>query len=368
MMNEHTIGIDARLLFGSGSRTGIGIYTRGLVKALASMKSDYDFNFYTDMAGDMPGLESHNSRVYPIKIASRNLWTQVFLPLFLRKHSVGLYHGTCNFEIPILDKPCRYLLTVHDIIPITHPEVVSRKFHFLFKLMLSAAIKRADAVITVSKASKDEILKHYRLDGNLVGVVHNGVSSQFKVLADSSAYGPLKARLGITKRFVLFVGALEPRKNLGLAIKAFNKFNEARENSFQMVIVGQKWYGKSEFASADIVQAGPLDTSDIILLMNCAQAFFFPSLYEGFGLPVLEAMKCGLPVVASYIPSVREICADAAAYFDPRSISEMSNTLGRVMDGKSLREEMSRKGLERGGKFSWQKTAQRTLSVYSALL
>jgi glycosyltransferase involved in cell wall biosynthesis len=235
-------------------------------------------------------------------------------------------------------------------------------------------LDEADAILTNSETTKRDIVERLKIPSDKIHVTHLGADECFRPMP-KEAIQPVLERHGLHKPYLLFVGTLEPRKNLETLILAFNLLKEKNRIPHQLVLAGQKgWLSEPIFRAieaspyrSDIVLTDYLEEGDLPALMNGAEVFAYPSFYEGFGLPVLEAMQCGTPVVTSNVSSMPEVGGDACLYADPHSMEEIADRILSVVQSADLKKTMMEKGIARSKRFSWEKCARETLAVYEGL-
>jgi len=238
--------------------------------------------------------------------------------------------------------------------------------------MLSRSVSTSEYIIAISENTKSDILKHFRVPDNKVKVIYCGVNELFKKTNDTLKVDSIRKKYGITKDYILNVSLISPRKNLIALMQAFKNARQSGRIDAQLVIAGGKgWlyekiiaYAKSSGFENDIIFTGYVTDDELLHLYNGARLFAFPSVYEGFGLPLLEAMACGCPVISSNTSSMPEVCGEAALYFNPKNLAEISEAIDRVINDVGLSNSLINKGLEQVKKFSWGKAAAQTLSLY----
>jgi glycosyltransferase involved in cell wall biosynthesis len=243
---------------------------------------------------------------------------------------------------------------------------------FLQRYALSRTLKNVDMIITVSKSTKKDVIKCLKFPEEKIKVIYNGVDERFKPLKN---YNDVLHKYNINPPYILYIGTLEPRKNIPALIKAFYKLKK-RGIRHKLVIVGKKgWKYKQIFRVVedlnlrrDVVFTGYVSYNDLPKFYSAADLFVYPSLYEGFGLPPLEAMACGCPVITSNVSSLPEVVGDAGFIVDPSDIGGLSRTIKELLANDSLRENVIRKGLKRIKEFSWEKTAKESLKVYKEVI
>ncbi len=377
------LGIDARLLY---TNTGIGRYTRSLFfeytqpdllqKDTLFLFNDTPFPRHLPSQKDLfSRLDSLPADVNVITAACKRriLWTNRSIPPLLRQHQIDVYHGVCNFELPIR-KMCRYVVTIHDLVPHFFPELVPWKHLLFFKLFMKRAAHTADLIITDSHHSKHDIAKHLAIPEEKIRVIYLGCDVQQQMHCNPQTIPEALTRYGIRQPYLLFVGVLEPKKNLERLVDAFLLLRQETTLSkeVQLVMTGGKgWFYDKLYQKVrelqlqdQIVFTGFVPDADLPYIYSGAKLFVFPSIYEGFGLPVLEAMSYGIPVVTSTSSSLPEIAGEAGILVDPNSAESIAQGILSVLSDEGLQEEMKQKGRLQVQKFSWQQTAEQTYNVY----
>ncbi|MFC1511043.1 glycosyltransferase family 4 protein [Candidatus Margulisiibacteriota bacterium] len=336
------IGIDISLA--TKDKAGIGSYADNLAGALAELDKANQYFLYSHSASHL----------------NRHLWFQSLLPLSLQKDEIDVFHGT-NFMSPFLSSVSS-VITIHDLSFLLYPEsqpLIRR----LYRKLLPLSVKGARKIIVPSQIVKDEVIKYYGVAGSKIAVTPEGVSSEFKVVGDKDKLSSVRQRYGLPEKFILYVGTLEPRKNVAKLIEAFRMLKD-KEPGIKLVIVGKKGWLFQKMAEQDVIFTGYVPAKDLPAVYNLAEVFVFPSLYEGFGLPVLEAMACGVPVVTSNVSSLPEVAGEAALLANPNSAEAIAEQVLKLLKDPSLRESMINKGLARAKLFTWEKCARETLKVY----
>lgn len=356
-------------------KSGIGYYQQELLKAL--FKSDDTDTFvlqYFDPKnrhGD-PARQFGEKNVYsePCKWFSATLYQLlwVFLPVpyrlfFKEKPDVTMFF---NYYLPPFVKG-KKILVIYDTVIKDYPETMSFKTRTMLNLTLKRSIKRADKIITISDFSKKQIIKHFNVPPEKIVIIPCAADKErFRPISDKDAvFQQMRLKYGINGNYYLYLGNLEPRKNIIRLVEAYKKALKERPDIPLLVIAGGKaWqYGEifkkvSEYELSDrVIFTGYVDDDDVPVLMNGAAAFCFPSLYEGFGMPPLEAMSCGVPVIVSNTSSLPEVVGGCGISTDPYSVEEISNALIRVLDREFIEEEKIA-GIERAKAFSWEKSAE----------
>lgn len=357
-------GIDARLV--SYIQGGTSRYTTSLVRGMARLGE----------GGELLVLEArsaHNGAAWPEGVARAKLATpphhrleQVALPLELLRLKLDLLHST-DF-IPPFRRTCRSVITIHDLAFVRYPHLLTPESERYYS-QVHKAVRSADATIAVSEATKRDILELLEADESKVHVVYEAASDDCIPLSKDEV-DRQRARLGLPERFILFVGTIEPRKNLPTLLKAFA--GVWREQRVPLLVAGRKgWLYEEVFRARDSLGlgeevrfVGPVEAEDLVYYYNAAECLVLPSLYEGFGLPVLEAMACGTPVIVSNVSSLPEITGDAGLTFEPDDVEGLAGALNRVLSDEKLKTELRGKGIQRAAQFSWERAARETLGVY----
>jgi glycosyltransferase involved in cell wall biosynthesis len=283
-----------------------------------------------------------------------------------------LYHATEHLLPPLRDVPT--VLTVHDMIFKLFPEHQKRLNYWYLNATMPLYCRRAGAIITVSESSKRDIVEHYGLDPSKVTVVYEAAAPEF-VPARPEAIDDVRRRYDLPDEYLIHVSTIEPRKNLTRLVEALQRLRDEGCKIPLLVVGGKGWLYDDFFRRLEELEVrdavffpGYVPSADLPLLYGAAKLAVMSSVYEGFGLPLLEAMACGTPVVSSDSSSLPEFGGEAAQYFDPYDVEAMARTLRRVWDDDGLRAEMGQQGLAQAVKFSWDRAAEETLQVYESLL
>jgi len=338
------------------------------------MNREDDFLLFTDAPVPLPGPNFSNS---VIGVRKRILWTLFFLPFRLRSERVDLFHGPANFELPPF-APCRLVSTVHDLIPLHFPELVSKKFYLLFRSLIGRTLQNSDRVITDSEFSRQDILRRFPVPPEKVVVTPLAPHPRFTANGDAKRDREICVRYGLRGRYILFVGVFEPRKNIPFLVEAFTAFRRdfAEGKDFQLALAGGAGYQGGDIAEGvrrqDLDPAvrllGYVPDGDLPALYRQAELLVCPSRYEGFGLPPLEAMACGTPVLAADTSSLPEIVGNAGEVFPLESPESLAERMASLFATPERLRGMSDAGLERAATFTWEKTAAMTLDIYRQVL
>jgi len=365
------IGIDARSVYpGHG---GIGTYARELVRALARIDRQNQYLILcTDRKGPEPIASAANFTEISCSAAMMDWgWEQLQLPALAEDLGMDVLHLTCFGAL--IAKPCRAVSTIHDVVFRERPELVDPRLAASLDRAASLAAREADHVITVSDYSREAIGRAYHIPLDRISVVYPAAGSEFRPIARQEAARRVEERFGLQPGYLLYVGALEPKKNIDGLLDAFSRV--LRDGFADQVLVLAGGEGGMPYDVARAVRMHRLErsvrvlgyvTDDNLLSLHCAASVFvYPSFYEGFGLPPLEAMACGTPTIVSNTTSLPEVVGEAALLVDPERPEEMAEAIARVLADRALAAELSRRGLEQSGRFSWERAAAQTLEVYS---
>ena len=358
-------------------RSGIGYYTEQLLKALLRLVKEDEIILYSNTResfdelnpNESKQIKKYGSNFCPI----RAFWMQFMLPRILKKTKPDFCHFT-NYLAPLMTS-VPIIVTIHDMTLTMFP-----KYHYLKKRLLSrpfipVVAKKAKIIITVSENSKKDIIKHFKINENKIRVIPSGVSEKFRPITNEEELEPVRKKYNIDSKIILYVGNLEPRKNLVRLIEAFHTLVKKYNVNRKLMLVGPKGWGyknifkriKELNIQNEILYIGYVPTEDIHLLYNCADIFAYPSLYEGFGFPILEAFACGIPVLTSNSPSLDETASDAALRVNPTDKKAIADGLLKITQDITFRNTLIEKGKQRAKLFSWDEAAKKTLEVYKEI-
>lgn len=367
------------------SKTGIGRYLLGLLQGLQEVDSENEYFLFVH-DDDMEGFAIRNPSFHKVPVSSkilrktwiRILWEQFVLPFRLRKLKVDVLHCP-NFTMPYMAKmichDLRIIGTFHDMTYFFLPDYHVGWKREMFKTYIRMTAKRADKLVTISENSKKDIPKYCKPKNPNIAVTCMGVSSRFFHADKPSA--DMLTGYGIHGPYILYVGTLEPRKNVPGLIKAYQLLPSRLKEKYRLVICGKKgWLYDEIFRSLEktpelleqIIFPGYVEDKDLPSMIRGASAFAYVSFYEGFGIPVIEAMASGIPTVTSYGSSLEEVAGDGALLCDPNHPEEISSVIAKLLDEPSAGENLDRiqKGIERARSYTWERCARETIGAYRA--
>jgi glycosyltransferase involved in cell wall biosynthesis len=375
---ELTIAIDARWIFEALS--GVGVYTRNLIRHIPLVD---DRNRYV-LLFDSPALmererqrteaaKRRNVSVEVLPYSVFSLRNQAKLPRKLKQLGVDVYHSP-NFMIPLRNVQPKTFVTIHDLIPLLFPQYTRRskksRLFPLYRWLMKRVAGKADAIIADSDCTRNDILNAFHVPADKVHRIHLGVD---EVFSPGPATGVIRRKFGISGKLILCVGRQDPYKNVLAAVKAFRLVLEKkRELNCHMLIVGEKdprypevaEYVQAENLSGRVIMTDYLEDEDLVAAYRDADVLVHLSLYEGFGLPPLEALSCGIPVVSSDRASLPEVLGNSALYADPHDPSEAAAKIIELLTNEELRSRLASRGRQWVAKYRWDQTAKEVIELY----
>ena len=362
------IAIDARKLHDFG----IGTYIRNLLRHLARIdrENDYVLLCHEPDIGVADAL-GENFRTLLEPAANYSLSEQIHIPLVLLREKPAVFHAP-HYVLPVAVRS-RSVVTIHDCIHLMFPQYLPNRAAYAYArgTMWSAA-KRSDRILTVSEASKRDILHFFNVPPEKIAVVYNGIDERFSIEPSPEDMARVRERFQLDHGFVLYAGTIKPHKNLVRLIEAFAALRKGEFRDLKLLIIGDEISKLPSLRRAvhshklhkHVRFLGFLPDEALAALYRLAAVFVFPSLYEGFGLPPLEAMASGTPVVTSNVSSLPEVAGDAAILVDPYDVGSIVDGVRRVLTDPVLADELRRKGLARARDFSWERSVARTHDIY----
>ncbi len=362
------IGIDARKLHDFG----IGTYIRNLLRHLARIDHETEYVLFC-RPGDRPSLGAlgENFRAVAETAGNYSVAEQLRVPLALRREGVTLFHAP-HYVLPPL-VACPSVVTIHDCIHLMFPQYLpNRLAHTYARISISLAARRATRVLTVSESSKRDILRFVDASPEKIDVIYNAYDERFAVEPREEDVVRVRERYQLHDEFVLYAGNVKPHKNLERLIQAFDLVRRRGLDHLKLVLIGDEISKYAALRRAVhrhqlhkyVRFLGYLPETTLAVMYRLAGVFVFPSLYEGFGLPPLEAMASGTPVVTSNVSSLPEVAGDAAVLVDPYDPTAIADGIYRVLTDESLRRSLRQRGLTRASQFSWEASVRRVHDIY----
>jgi glycosyltransferase involved in cell wall biosynthesis len=364
------IGIDARLTY--YRRAGISQYTVQLIEALSRLDLHDDFVVIEGWRAREPIIQHDRFETRHVCTPSHHRLEQIVFPLELAPMRLDLLHSP-DF-IPPFRARAHSVITVHDLVFLMFPHFLTKDSARYYG-QIDHAVRRANAVIAVSHATKKDLVQLLGVPEDKIQVIYEAASPLFRPLPREDLAHRLRGRFGIQGDYLLFVSTIEPRKNVPFLLRAYRQLVDNYGVDARLVLAGEKgWLFDEVFDLTKrlnledrVLFLGRVSTKELLWLYNAAQALVAPSIYEGFGLTPLEAMACGTPVIVSNVSSLPEIVADAGLSVDPTDLDALTVAMWRILDDSDLRCTLSQKGLKRASLFSWDKAARETLALYQSL-
>ncbi|MFH1661540.1 MAG: glycosyltransferase family 1 protein [Candidatus Falkowbacteria bacterium] len=374
------IGIDIRTLM-DDKYSGVPEYTYNLLKEILKLDYDNQYKFFYNSFSDvkLPKFENQNIKIirkkYPNKIFNYGMQKALNYPKIDQLIDIDLFFMP-HINFISLSRKCKSVLTVHDLSFLRYPEFFSVRKNIWHKMInVKKLIKKFNKIVAVSESTKNDVIQLCDVDKNKVKVIYSGIGEQYKKLdVETQNFAFIKNKYNLPNRFIFYLGNLEPRKNICGIIKAYNELRNRNinlENIKLIIAGGNGWKSKDIFKTFekskykdDIKFLGYADASDKVYLYNLASLFVYPSFYEGFGFPPLEAMACGTPVVSSFSSSLPEVVGNAGLMVDPYNISDIARAMEQILIKKDLRYNLINKGFNQACKFKWENTAKQYLEYF----
>ena len=367
------IAIDARKL----RDYGIGTYVRNLLRYLARIDESTEYVVLCRAADQqLVGALGENFRAVGEGSPGYSIREQVTVPLDLRRERAELFHAP-HYVLPPLT-PCKAVVTIHDCIHLRFPQYLPNRLGYAYaRSSMWMATHRANRILTVSEASKRDILDYFRVPPEKIDVIYNGIDERFGQPPPEDDIARIRERYQLNDPFILYAGNIKPHKNLERTIEAFHLLRRKSEfENIKLVIIGDEIAKYAALRHAVhhhklhkyVRFFGFVPDSTLAILYRLAAVFVFPSLYEGFGLPPLEAMSSGTPVITSNVSSLPEVVGDAALLVDPLQPEDIAEAMRKVLTDPALREDLRRRGLARAQHFSWERSIKRVRDIYGEVL
>jgi len=357
-------------------KVGVGVYARETFREILINNKDNIYFFL--LQNDDDELSEIFASATIIEVRSslfrsfifRFLMEQIYIPYLCLKYNIDIVHSL-HYSFPLFCFGIKKIITIHDLTFFIYPKLHTFIKRYYFRIFTILAAKYGNTLICVSESTKKDLLKYIPIVKANITVVPLATEPSLNI--SQSEIDDLKRLYGIKKEYVLFIGTLEPRKNICNLIRAFGSTKIVLEN-YQLVIVGKKgWYYKDIFETIlemhieqSVILTGFVSTKEKYTILSGASAFVYPSIYEGFGIPVLEAITYGIPVVTSNTSSLPDVAGDAAILIDPSNVQDISQSLKLVLFNENVRSKLKYNSMLRAQNFSWQKTAFQTYLIYNS--
>ena len=372
------IGLDGKVL--TLRAGGIGRYainlTRAMLAEAAARRPDLEFVIFTGPQTSREVMDEFREQCEECFLGAKSsvIRSLALVPAALRRLRIDIFHGMDHVGIPFVGRTGRYVVTVHDLIALILPETFTPRHRFIVRTALAAVRRRADLVIVPSRAVERDVVLRLGVPADRVMVTPEGCEPRFRPTPSADVL----ARYGLPSRYVLAVGTLEPRKNLTTLLQAFARLQRGAEidPALRLVLAGARgWLDEPIYETVRSLGLDPvvhfpgfIDDEDLPAVYSGAALFVFASRHEGFGLPLLEAMACGVPVVTSNVSAMPEVSGDAAMLVDPCDVDGLAAAIARLLRDDALRGRLRSAGIARARQFPWEATARRTLDAYASLV
>ncbi len=356
--------------------SGVEYYSLGLINGLVGIDQKNEYFIYTNRSDLIREYvrQAKNLNVIEIKYLktrmARILWEHTRLPHLISKHGIHVLHCP-SYIVPLRNTNIPYIVTIHDTIAIDHPNWCKPTNAIYYNLFMKQSTKKASSVISVSERTADDIKRNFDMPCSKINVVHSGIDNIFNTKKDFSHLHEIRKRYNLPERFILYVGNIEPKKNISAII---NLQKHLQQEGFpqKLVIVGNRaWGTRKELAeiykegkSNNIICTGYVKRTELPYFYQMADIFVFPSLYEGFGFPPIEAMACGTPVISTTKGILNETVAKAALIVEPFDIKQILEAAISIITDYGLRKKLINMGIKVSSCFNWETTAEKTLRIY----
>ncbi len=363
------IGIDARITH--YTRAGIGQYTLRLTQALAALDSEDEFLILHHVKDRAASTQQTNFRRVPIRTPSHHWLEKYALSFEIAGLGLDVLHSTDFIPPARLPRGCKSVITIHDLAFLHFPHFLTKDSARYYG-QIDRAVHAADHIIAVSKSTRRDIINLLGVDEKKISVIYEAANPIFRPMDRMEALTQVRARYPVPDEFVLFVSTIEPRKNVQGLLHSFRRLLDNYKLDITLVLAGARgWLSQEAYDLVNELNLqgrclflGAVENSDLVLLYNAARCLAYPSFYEGFGIPPLEAMACGTPAIVSNLSSLPEVVGDAALLVAPQDVEGLTVALWRVLTDTPVWLELQQKGFKRARRFSWDRAARETLDVY----
>jgi len=366
------IAVNTRFLL-NNQLEGVGIVTDEVMKRMVKAHPEDDFDFYFDRKYDARFVAHPNIHPHVFPPVTRlpvliRWWLNQPVKRNVNRNKADVFFSPDGF-VPFGMRVPKVSM-FHDVAYLRYPEYLQPRIRNFYTKWIPKYMAHTDHIITVSEFSKKELIVGYNINPEKISVVYNGITNSYRPI-DPSRIDEVRKKYANGRPYFLYLGAIHPRKNVLTLVKAFEHFKKSTHSNIHLVLAGRDaWHTKELFLAieqsefkGDIHLPGYVSTADATSLVAAAEVMIYPSLYEGFGLPVVEAMACGVPVICSHVSSLPEVAGGAALLFDPLDAHQLSVQMKSIVDDEVLRNDTIRKGLERSTFFSWDKAAENIYNI-----
>lgn len=377
------IGIDIRNI--GKNRTGSEVVVLELTKNILELDSENEYLLFTDtkdekilenIRSSLKLSDKKNATIVSLEAKNKFIWAGWVMPKYMWQNKLDVFHT--EYILPFfIPKRVKIVVHIHDVSFKVYRKMILNRDLFFLDLLIPRSIKRSDKIIAVSTFTKDEIIKYYKVDPDKIEVVFNSINMMGSGEVSQETIEKVKTKYSLPNKYVLYIGTLQPRKNIPTLIRAFAKIRN-KLTDFRLVIAGSKTAHNfdQEIEKAiletglkegdDLVFTGFIEAGDKVVVYRGAKVFVYPSFYEGFGIPILEALSQGVPVLASNIDPHREVADEAGVYFPPSDIDILADKLYNICVDKIENKRLIELGLARVSLFSWQESAKKMLEIFNS--
>ncbi len=370
------IGIDARALI--PKPTGIGNYVQNLVERLPLAGSGHEYLLYSNRGIHLssPKTQVHQCEERELRLCPGTLWVLARGAALSRRDGLDIFWATATVLPPRIPPNILKVVTVYDLVWLLFPQTMAPRHRFISSLIAERAIRGADMIVTISQSTADDLVHLLGLPPERISIVYPGIAETFAPRNPRDAADYISRKYGVSPQYMAAVGTVEPRKNLALLPRVLHILKKNNQPQCPLLVAGASGWKTSTLSQnirdfglteREIKFLGYIPQEDLPLFYAGAQAFLFPSLYEGFGIPPLEAMACGTPVIASNAKCMPEVLGDAALLQSPHDAEGFATTIARLLSQEDLRKSLCAAGIKRAGKFRWETSAKRILQTFELL-
>lgn len=369
------IGIDVSALVKEAA--GIGQWIIHIMNNIMKIDTENDYFLFTYDDIKIPYTLKENWQVvYYGGQNKKQIRYLTHMPKLLRQYNIDVFVGTRHYLPPFNKRKVKYLAIVHDLIPLYMPELFTKEHKLRFKIFTEICRRQAHEIVAVSNATKQDIIKYLNFDKSKIHVVYEAANPIFNMEKDADAIKKTMESYKIDQDYILCLSTVEPRKNMLRTIKAYERCILQNNLPYKLVIVGGSGWNNGEIydyvqshekLKPHVIFTGYVSYEDVKNIYANASLFIYASLCEGFGLPILEAMQSGIPVITSNISSMPEVAGNACELIDPYNIEELQQAMVKVLSSEELRNNMIEKGLKQAANFSWEKSAEEILNIIKNL-